>query len=122
MSKGQAVFEKVNALMEGGMSRPDAFKQVAAEYQQPVGSIRGTYYSFARNTGNGSSRPRRRETTPATALADARASLERSILSIDREVEIADERAREAKAEHESLQASATERKAAIAERLEALK
>jgi hypothetical protein len=122
MSKGQAVFEKVNTLMEGGMSRPDAFKSVASELDRPVNSVRGTYYAVARASAGGSARPRRRETTPEDALADARASLERSILSIEREVEIADERAREAKAEHESLQASAAERKAAISERLEALK
>ncbi len=27
MTKAQEIYEKVNALMEGGMSRPDAFKQ-----------------------------------------------------------------------------------------------
>jgi hypothetical protein len=123
MTKAQEVYEKVNTLMESGMSRPDAFKQVAAEYSQPVNSVRGSYYSFSRGaTGSGNSRPRRRETTPEDALADARASLERSIASIDREVEVASERAAEAKAEHEALKASAAERKAAISERLEALK
>lgn len=123
MTKAQEVYEKVNALMDGGLDRPDAFKQIAAEYKQPVNSIRGSYYSYSRGaTGGGSSRPRRRETTPADALADARAALERAIASIDREVETAGERAREAKAEHEALKASAAERKAAISERLEALK
>ena len=123
MTKAQEVYEKVNTLIEGGADRPDAFKQVAAEYGQPVNSIRGSYYSYSRGaTGNGKARPRRRETTPADALADARATLERSIMAIDREVEIAGERAKEAKAEHEAMKASAAERKAAISERLEALK
>jgi hypothetical protein len=123
MTKAQEVYEKVNTLIEGGAERPDAFKQVAAEYRQPVNSIRGSYYSYSRGaTGNGKGRPRRRETTPEDALADARAALERSIEAIDREVEAAGERAREATAEHEALKASATERKAAITERLEALK
>jgi hypothetical protein len=123
MTKAQEVFEKVNTLIEGGTDRPDAFKQVATEYRQPVNSIRGSYYSYSRGaTGGGKARPRRRETTPEDALADARAALERSITAIDREVEVAGDRAREAKAEHEALKASATERKAAIAERLEALK
>jgi hypothetical protein len=123
VSKAQEVYEKVNALMDGGMSRPDAFKQVAAEYGQPVNSLRGSYYSFSRGaTGGGSSRPRRRETTPEDALADARAALERSIANIDREVEVASERAKESKAEYEALKASAAERKAVISERLEALK
>ncbi|HEY1688022.1 MAG TPA: hypothetical protein VGF95_04080 [Solirubrobacteraceae bacterium] len=122
MTKAQKVYEKVNSLMEGGTSRPDAFKQVAGEYSQPVNSIRGSYYAYSRGaTGAGQSRPRRRETTPEDALADARASLERSIAAIDLEVEAASERAKEAKAEHEALRASAEERKATIAARLEAL-
>jgi hypothetical protein len=123
MTKAQEVFEKVNTLIDGDMSRPDAFKQVAGEYQQPVNSIRGSYYSFSRGaTGGGTSRPRRRETTPEDALADARAALERSIDAIDRELEVASERATETAAEAKSLKASAAERKAAITERLEALK
>jgi hypothetical protein len=123
MTKAQEVYEKVNALMESGASRPDAFKQVATEYDQPVNSIRGSFYSYSRGaTGNGKGRPRKRETTPEDALAVARAALERSIQDIDREVEVAGERAKEAKAEHEALKASADERKAAISERLEALK
>jgi flagellar motility protein MotE (MotC chaperone) len=120
VTKAQEVFEKVNTLMEGGASRPDAFKQVASEYGQPVNSIRGSYYSHSRGA-TGNSRPRRRETTPADALADARASLQRSITAIDREVDAAGERMKEAKAEHEALKASAEERKATIAARLEAL-
>lgn len=123
MTKAQEVYEKVNTLIEGGADRPDAFKQVAAEYGQPVNSIRGSYYSYSRGaTGNGKARTRRRETTPEDALADARAALERSITAIDREVEVAGERAKEATAEHEAMKASAAERKAAISERLEALK
>ncbi len=121
-TKAQEVYEKVNALMEGGMSRPDAFKKLAAEYGQPVGSLRGTYYAFSRGaTGNGKSRPRRRETTADDALADARAALERSIDAIDREVETAKSRAEEAKAEYEDMKASASDRKKAIAAKLKAL-
>ena len=62
VTKAQEVFEKVNALIEGGADRPEAFKQVATEYGQPINTIRGSYYSYSRGaTGNG--RPRRRETT-----------------------------------------------------------
>jgi hypothetical protein len=122
VTKAQEVYEKVNSLIEGGASRPDAFKQVASEYGQPVNSIRGSFYSYSRGAVGGSSRPRRRETTPEDALADARAALERSLDAIDREVEVASERAAEAAAEAEALKESAAERKAAISERLEALK
>jgi hypothetical protein len=123
VTKAQEVYEKVNTLIEGGADRPDAFKRVAAEYGQPVNSIRGSYYSYSRGaTGNGKARPRRRETTPDDALADARAALERAIASIDREIEVAGERAKEATAEYEALKASAAARKTTISERLEALK
>jgi hypothetical protein len=123
MTKAQEVYEKINALMDSGVSRAEAFKRLSHEYGQPVSSLRGSYYRVARGAdGSGKSRPRRRETTPEDALADARAALERSIASIDREVETAEERAIEAAAEAKALKASAAERKQAITERLEALR
>lgn len=123
MSKAEQVYTKTEALIAAGTTKADAFKQLATEYSQPVNSIRGSYYSFTsgKNAG-GTSRPRRRETTLEAAVVDARAALERAIDSIGREVEAAAERAKEAKAEHEALKASAEQRRAAIAERLEALK
>ena len=122
MTKAQEVYEKVTGLIDGGMSRPDAFKQVAGEYEQPVNSIRGSFYSYSRGATGSGSRPRRRETTAESALESARAALERSIEAIDVEVEVASERASEAAAEAKALKESAAERKAQIAERLEALK
>ena len=123
MTKAEEIFERVNKLMESGTSRPDAFKKLSEEYGQPVSSLRGSYYRVSRGaTGNGKSRPRRRETTAEDALADARASLERSIATIDREIEAAEERAAEAAAEAKELKASAATRKKAITERLEALR
>jgi chromosome segregation ATPase len=122
MTKAQEVFEKVEELKTGGMEQADAFKQLAEEYGQPVNSIRGSYYTHSRTASGGSTRTRRRETTPEDAIADARATLERAIESVDREVTVAAERVKEATAEHEALRKSAPERKAAIAARLEALK
>jgi flagellar motility protein MotE (MotC chaperone) len=122
-TKAEEVWDKVEALVASGTPKAEAFKKLASEYGQPVDSVRGAYYGEKRKREGGgkSSRPRRRETTPEDALADARASLERSIEAIDREVEVAKERADEAKAEHEALKASAGERKKVITERLEAL-
>jgi hypothetical protein len=123
-TKAEEVWDKVEALVASDTPKAEAFKKLAQEYGQPVDSVRGAYYGEKRKREGGgrSSRPRRRETTPEDALADARASLERSIEAIDREVEVAKERADEAKAEHEALKASAGERKKVITERLEALK
>ncbi len=124
MTKAQEIYDKVNELVASGVEKSAAFRQLAEAADRPYDSIRGSYYSYKKKVEGGESRPRprRRETTPEDALADARASLERSITAIDREVEVAEERATEATAEAKALKASATERKKAITERLEALK
>jgi predicted nucleic acid-binding Zn-ribbon protein len=124
VTKAQEIYDQVNELVASGVEKADAFKRLAQEAGRPVDSLRGSYYSHKKKIegGESRSRPRRRETTPEDALADARASLERSIASIDREIEVAEERATEAVAEAKALKASAAERKKTIAERLEALK
>ncbi len=126
VTKAQEIFEAVERLIASGVEKADAFKRLADEKGRPYDSVRGSYYSHKKKIEGGEpnarpSRTRRRETTPDDALADARAALKRAIDSIDREVEVAKTRADEAKAEHEALKASATDRKKAITERLEAL-
>jgi hypothetical protein len=120
MTKAEEIHQRVEALVASGTSRADAFKQLAEELGIKPNSVRGAYYQATK--GNGESKPRRRETTPEDALADARRALERAIENIDREVEQAKARADEARKEHDSLKASAAERKAAIAAKLESLK
>jgi hypothetical protein len=121
MTKSEEVVQKVEKLMDEGISRADAFKQLAESYGQPVNSIRGLFYAKRRATGDGPRRTRRRETTPEDAVADARAALERAMQAIDREVEQAAEHAVESKREYEALKAGAAAKKKAISERLEAL-
>lgn len=123
-TKAQQIYERVQAMEAEGIEKTDAFKQIATETGHKYDSVRGSYYSHKLKIEGGTSRPRtrRRETTPEDALADARASLERSIQAIDREVQAAQERAAEAAAEAKALKESAAERKKAITERLEALK
>jgi hypothetical protein len=123
-TKAQEVYEKVESMIASGTEKADAFKALAEESGRPYDSIRGSYYSHKKKLEGGETRTRtrRRETTPEDALADARSSLERSIAAIDREVEAAEERATESAAEAKALKASATERKKAITERLEALR
>ena len=121
MTKAQEVYEKVEELVAGGMAKADAFKQLAEFYGQPVNSIRGSYYQHTRGNGESKPRPRRRETTPEDALADARAVLERAIGAVDAEVVAAEERAKESAEEAKALKASAKSRKEAIAAKLEAL-
>lgn len=123
-TKAQEIFEEVEKRIASGTEKAEAFKQLAQELDRPYDSVRGSYYSHKKRIEGGGkpSRTRRRETTPDDALADARAALERAVDSIDREVETAAERAKEAKSEHEALKASAADRKKAITERLEALR
>jgi len=127
MTKAEQIYEEVNALIEAGSSKADAFKAKAEEYGQAVDSLRGSYYTHKRKLEGGGTasggvrRSRKRETTPADAVESAVATLRRSIENIDAEVAAAEERAVEAANEHKALAASADERKAEIEKKIEAL-
>ena len=125
MTKSQEVYERIEALVAGGTKKADAFRQLAEELGQPAKSLQGAYYQHSKKLGIGGNGPKRRtrkrETTPADALEDAKAVLEEAIDSIDAEIEQAKERADEAKAEYEAMKASASERKQAIQAKLKAL-
>jgi hypothetical protein len=117
-TKAQTTYERVNALVDGGMPKADAFKQLAEEYGQPVTSVRGAFYGFKRVLERGDEpgtgergrttarRSRKRETTIEDAVASAVASLHSAIDSIELELETARERAEEATAEYEAMQAA----------------
>ena len=122
MTKSQQLYERVEALVEQGSTKADAYKAVAEEFGLKVNSVRGAYYQYSRKA-NGASSPRARvrETTTADALASATAVLHKALLAIDEEVEAAKQRAEEAKREHDSLKASATERKQAIQAKIDTL-
>lgn len=111
-------------MVASGVEKSAAFKRLAEAAGRPYDSVRGSYYSHKKKLEGGVSAPRtrRRETTPEDVLADACASLERSITSIDKEVEAAKAHAQGAAAEYEAIRGSAEERKQAITERLEALR
>jgi hypothetical protein len=127
VTKAQEIYEKVEAMVASGeVKKADAFKTLAEQYGQPVDSLRGAYYQHKKvldsdgnpTSGGGTRRTRRRETTSETAVESAIATLRRAIDSIDAEIDVAKERAHEAQAEYEAMQASADERKAAITEKI----
>jgi hypothetical protein len=129
MTKAQQVYEEIEAMIASGeVKKAEAFKTLAEQYGQPVDSLRGAYYQHKRvldsggnpttPSGSRTRRTRRRETTSETAVESAVATLRRAIESIDAEIEVAKERAKEAEAEYAAMQASADERKAAIAEKI----
>jgi predicted nucleic acid-binding Zn-ribbon protein len=119
MTKAQQTYERIEALITAGTDRAEAFQQLAKEYRQPLHSIRSAYY-VGRKQANGevgtsrARRSRKRETTAQDAVARAIASLQQSITDIDSEVTASAERAREARAEHEAMAASAGPRIEAI--------
>jgi len=121
MTKAQQVYERVNALTESGLTKADAFRQLADEFGQPVKSLQGAYYQHTRKTGAGGTGARKRETTAADAVESAKSLLERAVESIDGEIAAAKERADEAKGEYEAMKASASERKSAIKAKINAL-
>lgn len=122
MTKAQEVYERINALVEAGAKKADAFRQLAEELGQPVKSLQGAYYQHSRKANGGSTRSRKRETTTADALGQATFILEQALDNIDAEIEAAKDRADEAKAEYEALKGSAKERKQAIEAKITALK
>jgi hypothetical protein len=126
VTKAQEIYDRVEAMIASGTEQADAFREIAEEAGRPFDSVRGSYYSHKKKLEGGDStkpaRTRRRETTSADALADARAALERALGAIDREVSAAEERAAESAREAKALKASAGDRKQTITERLEALK
>ena len=125
MTKAEQIHERIDALVASGTKKADAFRQLSEELGQPVKSLQGAYYTHSRKA-NGGSTPSRsrtpRETTPDDAVAQAAATLEKALDSIDREVEAAKERANEAAREYDALEDSAINRKAAIQAKIEALK
>jgi chromosome segregation ATPase len=122
MTKADQTRERIDALVAGGLTKADAFRQLSEEVGQPVKSLQGAYYNATRKANGGSTRARKRETTTADALAQATAVLEKAIESIDAEIQAAKTRADEAKSEYEALKSSASERKKAIQAKIDALK
>lgn len=120
MTRAEQVHQQIDALVAEGMTKAQAFAKLSETSGVGVSTLRGAYYSHQKKR-NGGSRPRRRETTPEDALADARKALERAMEAIDREVATAATRVEEAEAELQSLKGSAAAKKQEIAKRLEAL-
>jgi len=121
VTKAQQVYERVEALVAGGSTKADAYAKVAEELGLKPNSVRGAYYQHTKKLDGGTTRRRKRETTPMDAVESAKALLQQSIDSIDEEIEAAKERVEEAKAEYETLRESAEERKTAIASKIDAL-
>jgi hypothetical protein len=70
---GEQIFEQVEKLVKGGMSRTDAFKKISADSGRREGTVAANYYRVARKRAGGSLRPRRRGgRRPATTTTRTR--------------------------------------------------
>ena len=66
---GEQIFEQVEKLVNGGMSRTDAFKKISADSGRREGTVAANYYRVARKRAGGSLRPRRRRAGARRATA-----------------------------------------------------
>jgi hypothetical protein len=64
---GEQIFEQVEGLVKGGMSRTDAFKKISADSGRREGTVAANYYRIARKRAGGSLRPRRKTGTRRAA-------------------------------------------------------
>ncbi|HEX2376234.1 MAG TPA: hypothetical protein VHI30_01655 [Gaiellales bacterium] len=64
---GEQIFEQVEELVKGGMSRTDAFKKISADSGRREGTVAANYYRIARKRAGGSLRPRRKAGTRRAA-------------------------------------------------------
>ena len=120
MTKAQEVYDRVEALVASGVKKADAFRQVADEFEQPFNSMRGAYYA---HTGTLGGTPARTRKIPAAVdpIEEATSVLTTALEVIDEQVEAAKTRAEEAAGLYKELRDSASERKAQIKAKIEAL-
>lgn len=64
---GEQIFEQVEKLVAGGMSRTDAFKKISSDSGRREGTVAANYYRIARKRAGGSLRPRRKAGTRRAA-------------------------------------------------------
>ena len=121
MTKAQEVYERVEALVASGTKKADAFRQIADELGQPFNSMRGAYYAHTRTLGGSPARSSKREAT-VDPIESATIVLEKAVEAIDGQVAAAKARVDEAKTEYEHLRDTASERKATIKAKIDALK
>ena len=76
---GRQTYERVRALLDGGMSRSDAFSQVGEETGRKAGTVATAFYRIAREQPDGGGvRQRPRRGRAATAGSGTRTARQRS--------------------------------------------
>lgn len=121
MTKAQEVYERIEALVASGVTKAEAFRQLAEEYGREPNTLRGAYYAHTRSLGGSPKRSSKRSTA-VDPIESATIVLEKAVAAIDAEIGAAKARVDEAKTEYEHLRDTAGERKTALQAKIDALK
>jgi len=128
ITEAEKVYTELTQLTASGMAFADGVRKVAADTGKKEGAVRANYYNHKKKLDGGVAttagrrgRPEPEALTVDGALAQARAILERAVVSIDAEVEAAKAEMDAATGRYKALVASVKDRKAELQQKIKAL-
>ena len=122
ITKAEETYAAVGKLLESGMRLSDAVRQIAAETGRSEAAVRASYYNQRSKLGlKGDSRRGGQALSVEDAINEAKQLLERALVRIDLEVEVAKAKAETAEAQYEALKTSAAERRSELERKIAAL-
>jgi hypothetical protein len=122
ITKAEETYSAIGKLLESGMRLSDAVRQIAAETGRSEAAVRASYYNQRSKLGlKGDSRRGGQALSVEDAINEAKQLLERALVRIDSEVEVAKVKAETAEAQYEALKTSAAERRSELERKIAAL-
>ena len=122
ITKSEETYAAIGKLLESGMRLSDAVRQIAAETGRSEAAVRASYYNQRSKLGlKGDSRRGGQALSVEDAINEAKQLLERALVRIDSEVEVAKAKAETAEAQYEALKTSAAERRSELERKIAAL-
>ncbi len=122
ITKAEETYAAIGKLLESGMRLSDAVRQIAADTGRSEAAVRASYYNQRSRLGlKGDSRRGGQTLSVEDAINEAKQLLERALVRIDSEVEVAKAKAETAEAQYEALKTSAAERRSELERKIAAL-
>ena len=122
ITKAEETYAAIGKLLEGGMRLSDAVRQIAVSTSRSDAAVRASYYHERSKLGLKGDRRRDSQTLSVEdAISEAKQLLERALVRIDSEVEVAKAKAEAAEAQYEALKTSAAERRAELERKIASL-
>jgi hypothetical protein len=122
ITKAEETYAAIGKLLEAGMRLSDAVRQIAADNGRSEAAVRASYYNQRSRLGlKGDSRRGGQTLSVEDAINEAKQLLERALVRIDSEVEVAKAKAEAAEAQYEALKTSADERRSELERKIAAL-